>query len=221
LARDVLHLSITDAMGHGVASALNATLCLGSLRNTRRAGRSLLEQAAEANRAMCAHAASTGSEGFATGLVARLDLRTSTLALVNAGHVLPYLCRAGAVTRVALPVDLPFGMFPDTEYHSTDLALEPGDRLLFVTDGMLERNAAALDLPAEIRAARTLHPREATRRLTQKVVKLAGAALSDDVTVLVLDWHGGHGRERHTAMGSEPQIASRRAAGTAPPGQPD
>jgi hypothetical protein len=45
LGRDVLHLTITDAMGHGVASALTATLCVGSLRNTRRLGGSLLEQA--------------------------------------------------------------------------------------------------------------------------------------------------------------------------------
>ena len=36
LARDLLHLSITDAVGHGVHSALTATLCVGSLRNTRR-----------------------------------------------------------------------------------------------------------------------------------------------------------------------------------------
>ena len=89
LARDVLHLSVTDAMGHGVASALTATLCVGSLRNTRRAGGSLLEQAAAANRALLEHASSTGTEGFATGLLGRLDLRTGTLALVNAGHVPP------------------------------------------------------------------------------------------------------------------------------------
>ena len=43
LGRDVLHLSLTDAMGHGVASALTATLCVGSLRNTRRQGGSLLD----------------------------------------------------------------------------------------------------------------------------------------------------------------------------------
>lgn len=212
LARDVLHLSITDAMGHGVASALNATLCLGSLRNTRRAGASLLEQAATANRAMVEHATSTGSEGFATGLVGRLDLRTSTLALVNAGHVAPYLMRGDAVTPVTLPVDLPFGLFPDAEYHSTELSLEPGDRLLLLTDGMLERNAAAVDLRAEIRASAHLHPREVTRHLTRKVVAGAGRALTDDATVLALDWHGGHGSDRHTAMGSETARASGRSA---------
>ena len=58
LARDALHLSMTDAMGHGVASALTATLCVGSLRNTRRAGGSLLEQAEVANRALLEHAPS-------------------------------------------------------------------------------------------------------------------------------------------------------------------
>ncbi|GAA2914579.1 hypothetical protein Acy02nite_17290 [Actinoplanes cyaneus] len=45
LARDHLHLSITDAVGHGVQSALTATLCVGSLRNTRRGGGTLLDQA--------------------------------------------------------------------------------------------------------------------------------------------------------------------------------
>jgi serine phosphatase RsbU (regulator of sigma subunit) len=208
LARDVLHLSLTDAMGHGVASALNATLCVGSLRNARRSGASLLEQATQANASIWRHAGETGSEGFATGLIGRLDLRSGTLALVNAGHAFPYLCRAGAVSKVSLPADLPLGMFPDTEYRSTDLVLEPGDRLLLVTDGMLERNAADLDLRAEILATIDLHPREATRRLTRRVVEVAGGELADDATLLVLDWHGGHGRERRTAMGAEPRIAS-------------
>jgi serine phosphatase RsbU (regulator of sigma subunit) len=212
LARDALHLSLTDAMGHGVASALNATLCVGSLRNARRSGASLLEQAAVANASIWEHAGATGSEGFATGLLGRLDLVTGTLALVNAGHVFPYLWRAGSVTPVTLPVDLPLGMFPDTDYRSTDVRLEPGDRLVLVTDGMLERNAAEIDLRAEIGHTRELHPREATRALTRKVVELAGPALADDATLLVVDWHGGHGRERHTTTGAEPQRASDSAA---------
>ena len=49
IARHVLHFSVTDAMGHGVASALTATLGVGSLRNSRRRGVGLVEQAAAAN----------------------------------------------------------------------------------------------------------------------------------------------------------------------------
>jgi hypothetical protein len=89
LERELLHLSVTDAMGHGVASALTATLCVGSLRNSRRAGASLLEQAAAADTAMRAHA----KDSFVTGLLGRVDLRTGVLGLINAGHVLPLLIR--------------------------------------------------------------------------------------------------------------------------------
>ena len=205
LSRDVLHLSLTDAMGHGVASALTATLCVGSLRNKRRQGGSLLEQAAAANQALFDHAATTGSEGFSTGMLGRLDLRTGALALVNAGHVAPYLCREGTTEAVPLPVDVPLGMFPGTAYRSTALALEPGDRLVLVTDGMLERGAATLDLVAEITGTRALHARETTRQLTDLVLQVSGRALADDATLLVLDWHGSHGRNRDTVAGSERQ----------------
>jgi serine phosphatase RsbU (regulator of sigma subunit) len=208
LSRDVLHLSVTDAMGHGVASALNATLCVGSLRNTRRRGGSLQEQAAAANLALYEHASATGTDGFATGLLGRLNLRTGTLAMINAGHVFPYLCRDEVVRKVDVPPDLPLGMFAETGYHSTDLRLEPGDRLVIVTDGMLERDAAALNLTSEISATLKLHPREATRRLTDRVLETSGPVLADDATLLVLDWYGGHGSDRATVAGAAPRIAS-------------
>lgn len=203
LGRDALHLSLTDAMGHGVASALTATLCVGSLRNSRRQGSSLLAQARDANLTLFEHATATGSESFSTGMLGRLDLPTGTLALVNAGHVAPYLCRAGTTRAVPLPVNVPLGLFASTAYRSTHLDLEPGDRLVMVTDGMLERDAATVDLIAEITRTRDLHPREATRQLTDLVLQVSGQALADDATLLVLDWHGCHGRDRETTAGSQ------------------
>jgi hypothetical protein len=121
--RDVLHLSITDAMGHGVASALTATLCVGSLRNTRREGSTLVEQALEANVALSDYAGSVSEDGYVTGLLGRLDLRTGVLTLVNAGHVPPFLARAGEVAPMTLTTGLPMGMFHDEEYSTTDLCL--------------------------------------------------------------------------------------------------
>nr|WP_272955471.1 PP2C family protein-serine/threonine phosphatase [Pedococcus badiiscoriae] len=215
LSRDVLHLSLTDAMGHGVASALTATLCVGSLRNTRRRGGTLLGQATAASLALFEHASASGTESFATGMLGRLDLRSGILAMVNAGHAAPYLCRQGTTTPVLLPVDVPFGMFADTAYTSTDIPLQPGDRLVMVTDGMLERGAATLDLIAEIAQTRSLHPRETTRHLTDMVLALSGGALADDATLLVLDWHGAHGRNRVTSSGAEKLRASSAADRTA------
>jgi serine phosphatase RsbU (regulator of sigma subunit) len=102
-------------------------------------------------------------------------------------------------------------MFADARYEQTLLVLQPGDRLVFVTDGMLERNAAALDLVAEIAETRSLDPRETTRRLADNVLAVTGPVLADDATLLVLDWHGHHGEpedDRDTIAGAESARAS-------------
>lgn len=208
LSRGTLHLSLTDAIGHGLGSALTATLCVGSLRNTRRMGGALEDQARDANLVLFRQTAVAGADHYATGLVCRVDLATGTLAIVNAGHVAPYLWRDGSASAVSLTPDLPFGMFLETKYRRIDLALRPGDRLVMVTDGMLERNAASLDLCEEIVRTRELHPREASRRLTAMVLERCNQVLADDATVMVLDWYDGQGQSRMTSAGVEQWRAS-------------
>lgn len=210
LARDSLHISLTDAMGHGVNAALTASVCVGGLRGARRRGMSLLEQASATNSALSEHAASHAGDDFATGLIGRVELRTGSIEIVNAGHVLPYLLRDSALTSLDLGVDLPFGMFADSTYGSTHLTLEPGDRVVFLTDGMLERNVASIDLPGAIRDTRSLHPREVVRALADSALVAAGQALQDDATVLVLDWHGTHDESRDSVSGADPSRASDR-----------
>ncbi|MEH0985560.1 PP2C family protein-serine/threonine phosphatase [Micromonospora sp. CPCC 205556] len=206
LARNLLHLSLTDAVGHGVHSALTATLCVGSLRHTRRRGHTLLDQAQAANSALIENP--PGGFTFATGLLGRLDLRTGVLAMVNAGHPTPFLVRDGAVQPVALPVDPPFGVLRRGSYRTTDVPLRPGDRLILLTDGMLERGAAHLDLPARLPDLTELHPREVVRVLGDAVLDVAGPTLPDDACMLVLDWHGDHGDDRSTTAGADPHRAS-------------
>ena len=65
-----------------------------------------------------------------------------------------------------------------------------------------------MDLPAAIAETRSLHPREAVRFLADRVLEATGDTLSDDATVLCLDWHGGHGRDRDSLHGAEPGRAS-------------
>jgi serine phosphatase RsbU (regulator of sigma subunit) len=168
----------------------------------------LLEQAAAANLALFEHASGSGAESFSTGLLGLLDLPTGCLSMVNAGHVAPYLWRAGQVSAVRLPPDVPLGLFRDSVYRSTDVSLEPGDRLVLVTDGRLERDAAGVDLSAEIGRTRLLHPRETTRSLADMVLAASGPDLADDATLLILDWHGGHGDARVTVAGAERSYAT-------------
>ena len=77
-----------------------------------------------------------------------------------------------------------------------------------VTDGMLERKAAALDLVTQIRVTRALHPRQAARRLAADVLNATGNDLPDDAALLVLDWHGPHREERATVAGADKQHAA-------------
>lgn len=81
----------------------------------------------------------------------RTDLDAQTGTIVNAGHPLPLRVRDGRVEEIELDVDLPFGIRPGREFRLQKSPLEPGDRLAFITDGMLERNAALLDAAAAYR----------------------------------------------------------------------
>ena len=87
---------------------------------------------------------------------------------------------------------------PDIEYGVQKLPLEPGDRLMFLTDGMMERNAATVDIAAQIAASAYLHPREVVQELVRSVLTATGGTPEDDATVICLDWHGGPPRDRST-----------------------
>ena len=199
-------------MGHGVAAALTATLCVGGLRNARNAGASLLEQVASTNDALVRHATASGLEDFVTGIIGRVDLRSGVAELVNAAHVRPYLVRGSELSTLELPVHLPLGMFADTQYVSTQVGLRPGDRLVLITDGMVERNALGMEVAPAIVETMQLHPREAVRAMADRVLQKTGNQLDDDATVLCLDWHGGHGRDRDSRHGAEQSRASRALA---------
>ncbi|MGW0135077.1 PP2C family protein-serine/threonine phosphatase [Streptomyces sp. NPDC003299] len=197
LDQDTLHLSITDAMGHDTASALLATLTVNALRGARRAGLGILDQANAAHEAIRRH-----GRGMTTGQLLRVQLDTGACELVNAGHPWPLLLRAGRVEELTLRVNMPFGVPAPVRYQVQRLRLEPGDRLVLLTDGMRDRAAAAVDLPALVRDTAGEHPREVVRALTAAVHEACGGSLLDDATTMVLDWRGSRTGQRHTNGGS-------------------
>jgi serine phosphatase RsbU (regulator of sigma subunit)/GAF domain-containing protein len=216
--RDVLHLSMTDAMGHGVRAALLATLLLASLRNSRRAAVGLTEQARRANDAMIAHA---DEDQFVTGLLLQVELRTGLVTAVNAGHPHPYRVRDGLVSCLDLETDIPFGMLAGSSYRQQDVRLEPGDRLVVVTDGLLERNEAAghLDVATALAETAGLHPREVVHVFKASVLAATSADLGDDASVLCIDWHGSaspSGRGRQLGAGRRVAPATAAVLGGAP-----
>ncbi|WP_250287388.1 MULTISPECIES: PP2C family protein-serine/threonine phosphatase [unclassified Frankia] len=197
-----LYLSLTDAMGHGLAAAILATLTVNGLRNVRRepGPRGLAAMADRVNTMMVEH---SNLEQFVTGLLFHIDLPTGALRAVNAGHIPFYLLRDDMVEQVSWPPDLAFGMFPEHAYTVRHLQLRSGDRLLFVTDGMVDRNAARIDLPTQLATNRQLHPRELVQQLTGRVLDACGGDLQDDATVMCLDWHQRSGPQRQADSGAD------------------
>ncbi|MET9903811.1 PP2C family protein-serine/threonine phosphatase [Streptomyces sp. NPDC006446] len=206
LDRHALHLSLTDAMGHDVQAALVATMVVGALRNARRAGGSLLDQAQDAHQAVAdyadrAHQAFAdpservrqaiirhGGQVMATGQLLRVGLDTGRTTFVNAGHVWPLRLRDGRVEEITPSADLPFGVTPNPGYRLQNLDLRQGDRLILFTDGMLEPHGTEADLSDLVRQTSDWHPRDAVRLFTETVLEVSNHNPRDDATVLCLDW---------------------------------
>jgi hypothetical protein len=126
---------------------------------------SLVEQALSAHEALLAF--TERQVGFVTGQLVRVDLVAQTARVLNAGHPHPFRLRQGRVEEIELTAQEPFGAVEGASWSEQKVPLEAGDRLLFLTDGMLERNAESLDIPALMLASAHLHPREAIQYLTQ------------------------------------------------------
>jgi hypothetical protein len=116
---------IGDVAGKGLKAAMNVSMLMGALRRTpERSPAKILESL---NRVL------VGSESFTT-CQAALFGANGELVLANAGHLSPYLNSQ----EVALPGGLPLGVLPDGNYPEVRLYLHPGDRILLLSDGVVE-----------------------------------------------------------------------------------
>ncbi|MDX2649803.1 PP2C family protein-serine/threonine phosphatase [Streptomyces sp. PA03-1a] len=181
---DTLHLSITDAMGHDIRSAMLATVLVNASRRARRAGCDLAEQARQMHEAIQQH----GSHGLATGQLVRVALDGTGFQLVNAGHPWPLRLRDGTVEELRLAVDLPFGVPSPAPHRVQDLDVRAGDRLVLYTDGMQERRARGVDLAVMLRDSAAEHPREVVEMMTSAVSVACHGHLEDDASIVCLDW---------------------------------
>lgn len=194
---DVLSLAITDAVGHGLESSRIANLATAAFRHARRDSVSLADVYREADRAI---AQTGGPEMFVTAQFAELDVTSGRLRLVNAGHPPPLLLRnqRHGVT-VTCPPAPPLGIGdPDAEPDVHEVDLEPGDMLLFYTDGVVDaRSPDGLQFGLErledflVRAtASDEPPAELLRRLVHQVLDHAASPLGDDACLLLVKWPG-------------------------------
>jgi hypothetical protein len=195
---DVAHLAIIDAVGHGLEAARIANLAVVAYRHGRRRDLTTPELYRSMDEAV---ADQFGSEKFATGQLASLTLSTGQLQWLNAGHPPPLLLRQLHRVDLTSDVSLPIGLAgeePDREPELAVVGLEPGDLVLFFTDGVIEARSPdgeefgrdrLADLLSRV-AASAQPPAEIVRRLSHAVLDHQEGGLRDDGTLLLLVWHG-------------------------------
>ena len=126
-------------MGHNLDAATMATLAISAYRHARRVLISLAEQYGLMDEAISQQ---FGPDHFVTAQLMHLNIATGELQLVNAGHPAPLLIRDHLVVRgLESATTLPIG-FGGAHRRSASEQLQPGDRVLFFTDGIIEEHLA-------------------------------------------------------------------------------
>lgn len=116
---------IGDVAGKGLKAAMNVSMVMGALRRvTERSPSKILESL---NRVLL------GNESFTTCQAAWFG-SNGELVIANAGHLPPYLNSQ----EVNLPGGLPLGVLQEISYEEVRLYLHPGDRILLMSDGVVE-----------------------------------------------------------------------------------
>lgn len=194
----VAHLAIFDAMGHGLAAASTASVALSAYRNARRRGLDLVGTYSEIDETL---QGLYDGDRFASAVLARLDVTSGWLQWVNAGHPPPLLIRAGRLVKVlgappSTALGVPLG---DPPLVPAREPLEPGDRIVLYTDGVVEArtpdgqqfSAARLVEFIEHQSQAGLSAPETLRRLRHAVMAYQHGQLQDDATVVLCEWRGG------------------------------
>jgi serine phosphatase RsbU (regulator of sigma subunit) len=188
-----VRFAIIDAVGHGMPAVLLTVAAINALRNARREARSMPDAYAAAGLVLKAR---FGEEAYVTGQIGTLDVRSGRLSWLNAGHPLPLLVRDGHVRQLRCRPSLPMGLGGSVVEVAVD-ALQPGDTVLFYTDGAVESRSpqgepfgvARLIDHLAVAVQEGAAPAETVRRLSTTIVRYSGA-LSDDATLLLLEYHG-------------------------------
>lgn len=191
-----LHVGVFDAMGHGLPSAVTAGLAVGAYRHGRRRGLELADVLTGINVAV----EGVLGDSFATALLAELDVHTGRLRWLSAGHPAPVVVRGGSVLAdLSQEVVFPLGLGLVDSSHvlrPSELSLEPGDRVLLYTDGVVEARSPdgeefGVGMLADLfvrESSSGMPPSESLRRLVQACLAFQGGPLRDDATLLMLEW---------------------------------
>ncbi|GAA0511145.1 phosphatase [Paractinoplanes deccanensis] len=189
---DRLTLTVLNGQGDGIEAALLTTVAVNAMRNARRSGANIVEQAELASDAVYSR---YGGASHVATLLLEIDLSDGSVEAVDAGSPRALIAHEGDVRAVSLEQQLPLGMFGDGRYETQKFQLQPADRLLVVSDGVHAATPGgrppygASALLSALRGTRLQPPAEAVGTVMRALRDYhAGVEQDDDAVIVCLDW---------------------------------
>jgi sigma-B regulation protein RsbU (phosphoserine phosphatase) len=179
---------VADITGKGISAAILMSNVHAVLRTLYDAGQPAGELCSQLNRHL--HRI-TGGIKFATAFYAEWSEPNRCLTYVNAGHPAPILVGSFAddLLQAGGP---PLGIFPDTEFQTGRVILQPGDMIVLYSDGITDAGEHSGRAFGEARLAATVkhHCKKTLDEIQQHVLKAvrdwSGNEADDDMTLLLV-----------------------------------
>jgi serine phosphatase RsbU (regulator of sigma subunit) len=186
---DRVRLIVGDVEGKGLSAVQTAAEVTGVFREAAHEEHSLPAVVARIEASL---ARELGEEEFVTAVLAEISPDQDKIELISCGHPTPLLLGAG-VPRAAGPdtgaLPLGLGHLSADPRIPVTIALEPGNELLFYTDGASEaRNKAGTFFPlASCTSVSDGHdPGTLVDRLSDEITRYVGHAPEDDIALLLI-----------------------------------
>jgi phosphoserine phosphatase RsbU/P len=180
---------VADVSGKGMSAA-------SLMRSLREAVRSCAPQAAtpaelctQVNKNLCGRIA---PGQFVTMFYGVIDRRTRRLHYENAGHCLPLLVRAGGAVEFPASFSGVLGLFSHWLYNNQEVQLGAGDKLLLVTDGIIEAEGPRGQefgyqrLISLVNGGSAQGPDRLSRDIVDAVSNFCGQKMRDDASLIVV-----------------------------------
>jgi phosphoserine phosphatase RsbU/P len=186
---DKLGLCIADVIGKGLPAALMMSNLQAAVKVTAADWVKPSELCRRVNELACRNGA---VDKYITFFYALYEPETRKLSYSNAGHNAPMLIRGNNEVVRLDTRDMVLGQAPDYQYHDAAFVLQPGDRVVFYTDGITEAGVDDGDEFGEDRL-RELMQRQPNARATDLLASVMSSVtehchnnFADDATCLIL-----------------------------------
>ena len=192
---DDTHLAIVmaDVSGKGVPAALFMVIGKTLIKDHTTPGRDLGKVFTEVNQLLCE---SNSEELFITAFEGVLDLVTGEFVYVNAGHEMPFICKAGGdFEPYKIRAGFVLAGMEGMKYRAGSMTLEPGDKIFQYTDGVTEATNLKNELYGMNRLGAILNkvkggtPNDILPAIKKDIDEFVGDADQfDDITMLCLEY---------------------------------